>query len=144
MSTIQVPIAGHPNYAVTSDGQIINTKAGRTLKPFAGSRSGHLKVELPGKDQRYVHALVAEAFIGARPDGQEVRHLNGKPADNRRMNLAYGTRSENVQDSIKHGAYRNANAEKTHCPLGHPYDTENTYKAPDGRRKCRTCKKRWQ
>ncbi|CCA55433.1 MULTISPECIES: HNH endonuclease signature motif containing protein [Streptomyces] len=34
------------------------------------------------------------------------------------------------------------NRDKTHCPKGHPYDTENTYLEPDGRgRQCRTCKR---
>lgn len=34
---------------------------------------------------------------------------------------------------------RSANAEKTHCPYGHPYDAENTYLV--GRtRHCRACK----
>lgn len=29
---------------------------------------------------------------------------------------------------------------KTHCPQGHPYDDENTYISPDGRRMCRACR----
>jgi len=32
-----------------------------------------------------------------------------------------------------------ANAAKTHCPKGHEYTEENTYRYPDGRRRCRTC-----
>jgi WhiB family transcriptional regulator, redox-sensing transcriptional regulator len=30
-------------------------------------------------------------------------------------------------------------ASKTHCKHGHPYNAANTYYAPDGRRRCRTC-----
>lgn len=30
-------------------------------------------------------------------------------------------------------------AAKTHCPQGHPYDQENTYRHPRGDRQCRTC-----
>jgi WhiB family redox-sensing transcriptional regulator len=30
-------------------------------------------------------------------------------------------------------------ASKTHCKYGHPFDAENTYYTPDGRRRCRTC-----
>lgn len=29
---------------------------------------------------------------------------------------------------------------KTHCPRGHPYDAANTYWAPRGDRRCRTCR----
>lgn len=32
------------------------------------------------------------------------------------------------------------NAQKTHCPQGHPYDEVNTYVTRCGRRKCRTCR----
>jgi len=30
-------------------------------------------------------------------------------------------------------------ASKTRCKRGHPFDRENTYYTPDGRRRCRTC-----
>lgn len=32
-----------------------------------------------------------------------------------------------------------ANARKTHCKHGHPFNEENTRVCPDGRRACRTC-----
>lgn len=34
---------------------------------------------------------------------------------------------------------RVATADRTHCPKGHPYDQENTYRDPRGRRGCRAC-----
>ena len=30
-------------------------------------------------------------------------------------------------------------ASKTHCKHGHPFNAENTYYTPDGRRRCRSC-----
>jgi WhiB family redox-sensing transcriptional regulator len=30
-------------------------------------------------------------------------------------------------------------ASKTHCKRGHPFNADNTYYSPDGRRHCRTC-----
>jgi WhiB family redox-sensing transcriptional regulator len=30
-------------------------------------------------------------------------------------------------------------ASKTQCKRGHPFDIDNTYYTPDGRRRCRTC-----
>lgn len=33
------------------------------------------------------------------------------------------------------------NRRKTRCPKGHPYNAENTYVRPDGRRRCRQCKR---
>lgn len=33
----------------------------------------------------------------------DVRHLNGKAGDDRRDNLAYGTRADNMADAVQHG-----------------------------------------
>lgn len=54
----------------------------------------------------FVHAIVAEAFIGPRPAGMDVRHLDGDPSNNHVSNLAYGTRAENFADAISHGTIR--------------------------------------
>lgn len=39
-------------------------------------------------------------------------------------------------------------ARATHCPQGHPYDSDNTYVTPKGHRDCRAChrdaSKRWR
>lgn len=53
--------------------------------------------------KRRVHSLVMEAFVGPRPNGAHVRHLNGEPADNRLVNLTYGTPKENHDDMVRHG-----------------------------------------
>lgn len=50
-----------------------------------------------------VHQLVALTFLGPRPKGQEVRHLDGNPLNNRADNLAYGTRTENIYDVMRIG-----------------------------------------
>ena len=52
-----------------------------------------------------VHMLVLTAFVGPCPAGMECRHLDGAPANNRLSNLAWGTHSENAQDSIAHGTH---------------------------------------
>jgi len=49
----------------------------------------------------------------------------------------YGTYSENALDRVRHG--RDRDAVKTHCPHGHPYDAENTFRNNLGSRCCRTC-----
>lgn len=88
-----------------------------------------------------VHILVAEAFHGPRPEGQEVRHLNGIKLDCRASNLQWGTQSENVLDRVRHGTHHNAI--KTRCKRGHPFDQDNTYVLPgSGSRVCRACRVR--
>lgn len=85
-----------------------------------------------------VHRLMALTFLGPRPSAQtEIRHLDGDPLNSRLSNLAYGTKSENARDTLRHG--RNHNANKTHCPQGHPYDAANTIITSLGGRMCRTC-----
>lgn len=95
------------------------------------------------RTNRPVHQLVVLAFIGPRPEGMEVRHLNGIRSDNRLENLMYGTKKENMADRALHGNDHEAN--KIHCPSGHPYNLSNTYirKATSGGlgRDCKICKR---
>lgn len=109
---------------------------GKILSPRRGRR-GRLRVLIEGVD-RYVHHLVLEAFVGPRPAGQEGRHLNDNPIDNRLENLAWGTRSQNLHDRVRNGIHHQAN--KTHCPQGHEYNEANTERGVRGRR-CRACRK---
>jgi len=102
---------------------------------------GYPQVSLSSTDgakvKHLVHAIVAEAFIGHRPDGEEVRHLDGNTGNPRRTNLAYGTHSENMLDMRLHGT--NRNAQKTHCPRNHEYNAENTSYRESGGRDCIPC-----
>lgn len=119
---------------------------GRILT-LGGNPAGYLVVSLwdaPRVESRFVHQLVAEAFIGTRPDGLVIRHLDGDRSNNRPGNLAYGTYSENNYDIITHGRHHNAN--KTHCRNGHEYTPENTKVVlrRDGvfsERLCMTCRR---
>lgn len=73
----------------------------------------HCTIRKPDSDPRckegraqsrvHVHTLVALAFLGKRPSGAVLRHLNGKRLDNRPKNLAYGTLKQNAADRRKHG-----------------------------------------
>lgn len=75
---------------------------GKILKP-SPLPTGHLTIHLGRKCTTTVHIVVAAAFIGQRPDGHDVAHLNGDPADNRPANLAYVTRTENNRHVVGHG-----------------------------------------
>ena len=46
------------------------------------------------------------AFVGQQAKGVEVRHLDGNPRNNTLSNLAYGTKSDNMQDAAKQGTIR--------------------------------------
>ena len=77
---------------------------GRVLKPAASKYNPHLLVVLGhGNPGSPVHQLVALTFHGSRPKGQDVRHLDGDPKNNRADNLAYGTRTDNILDVYRIG-----------------------------------------
>jgi hypothetical protein len=58
------------------------------------------------KKNKFIHVLIAEAFLGPKPEKMEVCHNDGDRKNNAIENLRYGTRSDNVRDSIKHGTYK--------------------------------------
>lgn len=138
------PVVGYESlYAVSNLGRVKRTGKARgtrlgVLKPGKHPK-GYLFVGLTANSRkrvREVHRLVGEAFIGPLPPGLQTRHLDGNPANNAVTNLAYGTQSENMQDSIRHGTH--PMARKTHCLRGHEYTPENTKPARGGRA-CREC-----
>lgn len=54
---------------------------------------------------RTIHSLVAEAFLGERPEGMQVAHNDGNPSNNKLENLRYATRTDNQADRIRHGTH---------------------------------------
>ena len=82
--------------------------AGRVLKQSPRNEKGYLRVNLWNSTQRnrFVHHIVAEAFVGPRPDGCLVLHTNGNATDNRAENLRYGSHADNSADAKRHGTFR--------------------------------------
>lgn len=101
-------IPGFPDYAVTTDGDIFSFKRKTPfrLKARVSSSTGYPGVSLcrHGEIRSItVHSAVASAFIGQRPEGHVVRHLDGNPQNCKLSNLAYGTYSQNEDDKERHG-----------------------------------------
>src|SRR5262245_14943443 len=113
-------VAGFPAYRVGTDGSLWSCfRRGRGRGQPAGSRfgawhqikgnislRGHLFVHLNGSGKtrrRFIHNLVLEAFVGPCPPGMECCHGDGNPANNRLVNLRWGTRCDNREDARRHG-----------------------------------------
>lgn len=111
-------IPGWPGYFATSDGLIWSNKrsfrnphgdALVQLQPYS-DRDGYFGLNIMTPDRKIknmkVHALIAATFIGERPEGMVVAHLNGNPTDNRPSNLAYVEPAENSAHRDLHGRHR--------------------------------------
>lgn len=102
-------IDGFPDYYVTDDGRVFSEKYGdrREMKPHGASKMGYLCVGLRVSGRpvyRYIHRLVAEAFLPPRLLHQtEIRHIDGDHMNNTATNLAWGTSTENAADRARHG-----------------------------------------
>jgi hypothetical protein len=76
---------------------------------------------------------------GPIPDGYEIDHLCKNTLCVEVSHL------EPVPPHVNRGraaSPSSLNAVKTECPLGHPYNAENTYYDRDGGRDCRACRRR--
>lgn len=99
------PTPDFSRYMISERGAVWNTHSARVIAQNPCERGYpmvHVYDDAGHRKTRKVHVLVASAFLGPRPKGQEVRHLNGDKADPSRGNLAYGTRSENLYDRKRH------------------------------------------
>lgn len=110
--TVWKSIDRFPCYEVSSDGQVRRSiggqgaRAGKVLTWHTSTSTGYPDVRM-AKDGKAVaipvHRLVAWAFLGPRPEGMQIRHLDGNKMNNSVENLVYGSAKENGQDKVAHG-----------------------------------------
>ena len=95
-----------------------------------------------GKRLVYAHRWLYEQKRGLIPDGFEPDHLCRVRACVNDDHIEAVTHQENV---LRGAGVASANAKKTHCSQGHPYDEANTYLVGGGRhRMCRECNRKKQ
>lgn len=89
----------------------------------------------------YGHRFSYEHHIGPIPEGRQIDHLCKNKACVNPDHLDVVTPKTNIE---RIGPRRSANAEKTHCPRGHPLSGDNLYVFPNRRaRTCRTCRREY-
>jgi len=100
-------------YAVSNLGNVKRIKPGRRatvgkiLKPQFGGRYYHVRLGLGklGIKMRTIHSLVAEAFLGLRPEGFQINHKDGNKLNNNIDNLEYITHAKNAEHAALMGLY---------------------------------------
>jgi NUMOD4 motif./HNH endonuclease. len=109
METWKPVVGWEDSYEVSDQGRVRRscggraTFVGRIQKPTL-SRKGYPIANLNRDGRRQiipVHKLVALAFIGPRPAGKEINHLDGNKTNNALPNLEFVTPSENMRHSYR-------------------------------------------
>lgn len=122
------PVVGYEGwYEVSNLGRVKRVKGGRgaqvgfILNPYLmviGYHTVTLSMNSShARQEKYVHDLVAAAFLGPRPPGHEVNHKDLNKARSHADNLEYLTHAENVNHARKLGMFpigeRNGQAKLT-------------------------------
>jgi hypothetical protein len=95
---IWVPVQGYETYyEISNFGRFARLKNGERFFRKLNRRTPYLSVSLTKRPQDqvqkslYIHQAVALHFLGPRPSGYVVRHLDGNRYNNHVSNLCYGT-----------------------------------------------------
>lgn len=110
------PVVGYEGiYEVSNVGRVRSVPrvdaAGRVRAPKikAQTLSNGYPMVLLYKDRKQraarVHVLVAEAFLGPRPPGLVVNHIDHDKTNNQTENLEYVTQLENIQAAVRAGRF---------------------------------------
>ena len=86
------------DYYVTPEGRVFRgNRELRKNKQNKGYVSATIRYLDGTRKLKLVHRLVAEAFIGPRPAGMDIDHVDGNRSNNHYTNLEYVTHSENLK-----------------------------------------------
>lgn len=133
-------VASCPKYKVSNKGNVIGP-SGKVLKPNRmqiGYNSIVMSTGYRSVTRKYIHILVAEAFIGEIPAGYVVNHKDQNKRNNNLENLEIVTRKQNARSWVNSGG--------SHSPPGSSLkrfcEVHNTPYSlfPGGKSYCSVCR----
>lgn len=103
------------NYTFDEYGKCVNIKSGLELNGSINS-NGYRQIQLreDGKSNFFrIHQIVAELYLGIKPDGDFViNHKDGNKTNNHKDNLEYISRKENTQHAFANNLMKNRKNEE--------------------------------
>jgi hypothetical protein len=98
-------------------------------------RMGYGRFSVQRRDFK-AHRFAFEYWRKPIPEGLCLDHLCRQPLCVNPEHLDPVTQRINL---LRGNTFQARNLAKTHCPKGHPYDSQNTFVKQDGSRMCREC-----
>ena len=97
-----VPISSlSNNYLATEDGRVLNAL---TMDEVHYTAAKYLQTAISGT--KYIHRLIAEAFVPNPENKPFVNHIDGDKYNNAADNLEWVTNSENVKHAYNTGLHK--------------------------------------
>lgn len=99
-----LPYPSDPRFMVSDLGRVRGVRGHlRILTPMPNGRVMVSVARKPKAISYSVSRMVLETFVGPQPAGCTCSHINGKPADNRLLNLIWEPHSANCLRKRAHG-----------------------------------------
>ena len=98
-------------YKVSNYGNVLSIKTNKIRKPQIHKDGYFVLLFCVNyvRHTKYIHRLIAEAFIPNQDNLPEVNHLNGDKTDNRIENLEWCSHKQNIQHAHNTGLIKNRN-----------------------------------
>lgn len=93
-------------YEVSSLGNVRRVAKGHgrgRIGPLRLMKIGYYLATVHDQRKEYVHAMVAECFLGPRPEGRDINHIDGVKTNNCVDNLEYVSHAENMAHASRTG-----------------------------------------